>query len=108
MSSNSDSAFADVHRQLLLRCLDGVATNAEQQSAEQLLLASREARDFLRDLGEHAVGAADLQRTGQLALQMASSDRAVVPGETVGTEFVSVRRSLFWRAGLPLLLAFVL
>ena len=108
MSSNSDSAFADVHRQLLLRCLDGVATNAEQQSAEQLLLASREARDFLRDLGEHAVGVADLQRTGQLALQMVSSDRAVVPGETVGTEFVSVRRSLFWRAGLPLLLAFVL
>lgn len=124
MSSDWGSAFSDADRQLLLRCLDGQGTAAEQQVAEQLLLSSREARDFLRQLGEHAVCVADLQRTAQLACRIEPSKVAAEPAVTAGVVVgagvsigvgaglgpggVAVRRSLFWRAGVLLLLACML
>jgi len=112
MSSDFDQSLSEADQQLLLRCLDGAATVAEQLSAERLLCSSREARDFLRALGEHAVCIADVQRTNLMAQRMQASDSAgmpvAVPGRMAGAVLMPAGRSLFWRAGLPVVLAFLL
>jgi len=62
-------------RELLVRYLDGQVTPAERQRVAELLRTDREAREFLRELAEQSVMAADLERTA-LAQQQELSPRA--------------------------------
>ena len=54
--------ITDLDRELLLRFLDGRLKSGELSSAQDLLRTNEAARNFLRDIAEHAVMVADIER----------------------------------------------
>ena len=54
--------ITDLDRELLLRFLDGRLKSGEFSSAQDLLRTNEAARNFLRDIAEHAVMVADIER----------------------------------------------
>ncbi len=82
-------------RELLLRFLDQAVSEAERQEVDDLLRANPAARAFLREIAEHSVMMADLERTA-LATQPELEPRSVRPRPQRRTRFPIPLRLWQW------------